>query len=93
MKGKRYHYSTVGYGVFTRLGELYSIFRVEIYDNENESPYSVSEAICYADHETAGKIRDFFDNLETDFPVYINMGSSEWCQKAVKEHLGVDDLQ
>ena len=39
----RYGYSTVGYGVFSLMGERYRIGRVEIFDRQNESGYAIDE--------------------------------------------------
>ena len=41
----RFYYSTVGYGVFSLMGEKYRMGRVEIFDSQNESDYAVDEGI------------------------------------------------
>ena len=39
----RFYYSTVGYGVFSLMGEKYRMGRVEIFDSQDESGYDVDE--------------------------------------------------
>jgi hypothetical protein len=41
----RFSYSTVGYGVFSLMGDKYRMGRIEIFDSEDESGYAVSEGI------------------------------------------------
>jgi len=41
----RFSYSTVGYGVFSLMGEKYRMGRIEIFDSEDESGYAVNEGI------------------------------------------------
>ncbi len=39
----RFRYSTVGYGVFSLLGEKYTMGRIEVFDSQDESGYAVHE--------------------------------------------------
>ena len=86
---KRYSYSTTGYGVFSLMGEFYASGRIEIYDGESESGFAISEGKYWVPIQEEGKVRDFFDNLETTLPLEIRLGHFEECQKAVSEKLDI----
>lgn len=85
----RYHYSTVGYGVFSLLGERYRMGRVEIFDNQNQSGYAVDEGAYCMPFVAARQFEDFIESLETDFPINIEIGTHKWCEQAVSEELGI----
>jgi hypothetical protein len=87
-KPKRYYYSTVGYGVFSLLGEKYRMGRIEIFDREDNSGYQISEGIYTMPHDAAAKFEDFIESLETDLPIHIEIGSHEWCSHACATELG-----
>jgi len=88
-KTKRYSYSTVGYGVFSLVGQVYDIGRIEVYDRKEGSGYSDFEFGYWVPHEQAAEFRDFWDNFETDFPIWIGSPfSTEDCLNAVAKHLG-----
>ena len=85
----RYSYSTVGYGVFSLLGERYRMGRIEIFDNQSESGYAVDEGTYCIPFVAASQFEDFIESLETDLPINIEIGSHQWCQQAVSEELGI----
>ncbi len=72
---KRYSYSTVGYGVFSLLGERYRMGRIEVFDREDESGYQVHEGFYCMPFEAAAKFEDFIEALETDLPIHLEIGS------------------
>jgi len=86
----RFYYSTVGYGVFSLLGEKYRMGRIEIFDSEDESGYAVSEGIYTMPHIAANQFEDFMNSLETDLPINIEIGSHEWCEKECAKSLGFE---
>ena len=90
-KPKRYSYSTVGYVVFSLLGEKYRTGRIEIYDQQDESGYAIDEGTYWMPHDVAAKFEDVMDSLETDLPIQINIGSIEQCSKACAIELGVKE--
>jgi hypothetical protein len=86
----RFYYSTVGYGVFSLMGEKYRMGRIEIFDSEDESGYAVSEGIYTMPHVAASQFEDFIDALETDLPINIEIGSHQWCEKECAKSLGFE---
>ena len=86
----RFYYSTVGYGVFSLMGEKYRMGRVEIFDSEDESGYAVSEGIYTMPHISANQFEDFMNSLETDLPINIEIGSYEWCERECAKSLGFE---
>jgi len=92
-KPKRYYYSTVGYGVFSLLGERYRMGRIEIFDREEDSGYQISEGIYCMPFEVAAKFEDFIESLETDLPIYIDIGSHEWCEEECAKDLGFEKAE
>jgi hypothetical protein len=86
----RFHYSTVGYGVFSLMGEKYRMGRVEIFDSEDESGYAVSEGIYTIPFVAANQFEDFMESLQTDLPINIEIGSHEWCEKECAKSLGFE---
>lgn len=85
----RYYYSTVGYGVFSLIGERYRMGRIEIFDKENDSGYQIDEGTYCMPFVAANQFEDFIESLETDLPINIEIGSHNWCQQAVSEELGI----
>jgi hypothetical protein len=85
----RYYYSTVGYGVFSLLGERYRMGRIEIFDKQNDSGYQVDEGTFCMPFESANQFECFMRTLETDLPINIEIGNHKWCQEAVAEELGI----
>jgi hypothetical protein len=92
-KPKRYSYSTVGYGVFSLFGEKYSMGRIEIFDDQDESGYQVDEGSYSIPHEIVDKFRDFIESLETDLPIHIEIGNHEWCAGECAKSLGFEDQE
>lgn len=86
----RFHYSTVGYGVFSLFGEKYRMGRIEIFDSQDESGYAVDEGIYTMPFIAANQFEDFMDSLETDLPIHIQIGSHEWCEKECTKSLGFE---
>jgi hypothetical protein len=87
----RYYYSTVGYGVVSLLGEKYRMGRVEIFDKQNDSGYQIDEGVYCMPFESANQFEQFIENIETDLPINIEIGSHKWCQEAVAEELGIPE--
>jgi hypothetical protein len=88
-KRGRYYYSTVGYGVFSLIGEKYRIGRIEIFDKESDSGYQIDEGTYCLPFEVAGMFEDFIESLETDLPINIEIGSHQQCDNAAAEALGI----
>ena len=86
----RYAYSTVGYGVYSLLGERYRMGRIEVFDLECESGYAIHEGIYTMPFESANQFEDFIDSLQTDLPINIEIGSHEWCSRECAKDLGVE---
>jgi hypothetical protein len=86
----RFYYSTVGYGVFSLMGEKYRMGRIEVFDSEDESGYAVSEGIYTMPHVAASQFEDFMDSLETELPINIEIGSHSWCEKECAKSLGFE---
>ena len=86
----RFTYSTVGYGVFSLMGEKYRMGRIEVFDSEDESGYAVSEGIFTMPFVAASQFEDFMNSLETDLPINIEIGSHKWCEKECAKSLGFE---
>ena len=89
----RFHYSTVGYGVFSLMGEKYRMGRIEIFDSEDESGYAVDEGIYTMPFVAASQFEDFMESLETDLPINIEIGSHKWCESECAKSLGFKDSE
>ena len=87
----RFHYSTVGYGVFSLFGEKYRMGRIEIFDSQDESGYTVDEGIYTMPFVAANQFEDFIDSLETDLPIHIQIGSHKWCEDECAKSLGFEN--
>lgn len=85
----RYYYSTVGYGIFSLLGEKYRMGRIEIFDKQNDSGYQIDEGTFCMPFVASNQFEDFINSLETDLPINIEIGSMKQCQQAVSEELGI----
>lgn len=85
----RYYYSTVGYGIMSLLGERYRMGRVEIFDRKNDSGYQIDEGAYCMPFEAANQFEQFIENIETDLPINIEIGTHKACQDAVAEELGI----
>jgi len=86
----RFYYSTVGYGVFSLMGEKYRMGRIEVFDSEDESGYAVSEGIYTMPHIAASQFEDFIDSLQTELPINIEIGSHQWCENECAKSLGFE---
>jgi hypothetical protein len=86
----RFYYSTVGYGVFSLLGEKYRMGRIEVFDSEDESGYAMSEGIYTMPHIAANQFEDFIDSLQTELPINIEIGSHQWCETECAKSLGFE---
>lgn len=89
----RFHYSTVGYGVFSLMGEKYRMGRIEIFDSQDESGYAVSEGIYTMPFVAASQFEDFIESLETDLPINIEIGSHQWCETECAKSLGFETVE
>jgi hypothetical protein len=89
----RFYYSTVGYGVFSLLGEKYRMGRIEVFDSEDESGYAVSEGIYTMPHIAANQFEDFIDSLQTELPINIEIGSHQWCENECAKSLGFETTE
>ncbi len=89
----RFSYSTVGYGVFSLMGEKYRMGRIEIFDRENDSGYQVDEGIYTMPYEAASQFEDFIESLETDLPINIAIGSHGWCEEECAKSLGFENSE
>lgn len=85
----RYSYSTVGYGVFSLIGEFYRMGRIEVYDRENESGFASDEGTYCMPFEAAAKFEDWIESIRTDFPMQFNLGSVDQCATAASKELGI----
>jgi len=86
----RYYYSTVGYGVFSLLGERYRMGRIEVFDSQSESDYQIDEGSYCMPFVAANQFEDFIESLQTDLPIHIGMGSVDECNRATAEELGIE---
>ena len=57
----RFTYHTVGYGVFSLLGERYRMGRIEIFDNQDGCGYATSEGEYCMPFEAAAKFEEFIE--------------------------------
>jgi hypothetical protein len=89
----RFYYSTVGYGVFSLMGEKYRMGRIEIFDSQDESGYAVDEGSYTMPFVAANQFEDFIDSLETDLPINIEIGSHKWCESECAKSLGFKDSE
>jgi hypothetical protein len=87
----RYYYSTVGYGIFSLLGERYRMGRVEIFDRQNDSGYQIDEGSYCMPFDAANQFEQFIENIETDLPINIEIGTMGQCRAAVAEELGIPE--
>jgi len=86
----RFSYSTVGYGVFSLLGERYRMGRVEIFDSKEDTGYATAEGTYCMPFVAANQFEDFIESLETDLPIEINIGSYDWCVSECEKDLGIE---
>ena len=89
----RFSYSTVGYGVFSLLGEKYRMGRIEVFDREDESGYQVHEGIYTLPFDAVTQFEDFIESIETDLPINIEIGSHKWCEEECAKSLGFENSE
>jgi hypothetical protein len=89
----RFSYHTVGYGVFSLLGERYRMGRVEVFDREDDSGYASSEGSYCMPHVAASQFEDFIESLQTDLPIEIGIGSFEDCKRECARDLGFGSVE
>ncbi len=89
----RFYYSTVGYGVFSLMGEKYRMGRIEVFDSEDESGYAMSEGIYTMPHIAANQFENFIDSLQTELPINIEIGSHQWCENECAKSLGFETTE
>jgi predicted house-cleaning noncanonical NTP pyrophosphatase (MazG superfamily) len=87
----RFTYHTVGYGVFSLLGERYRMGRVEIFDSKDESGYASGEGSYCMPFVAANQFEDFIESLQTDLPINIQIGSHEECALECAKDLGFEN--
>lgn len=85
----RFSFRTVGYGVFSLLGEIYRMGRVEIFDATETSEYASDEGIYCMPFLAANQFESFIKSLVTDYPIHIEIGNHKACDLAVSEELGI----
>jgi hypothetical protein len=85
----RYRYSCIGYGVYSLVGEFYRMGRIEVFDNEEDSGYQISEGFFCLPFEVSGKFEGLVGSLSTEFPMHFNLGGMDLCRKIVSEKLGI----
>ncbi len=89
----RFSYHTVGYGVFSLMGERYRMGRVEIFDNQNESGYAVDEGSYCMPFVAANQFEDFIESLQTDLPIEIKVGYFDDCKRECAKDLGFESVE
>jgi hypothetical protein len=89
----RFSYHTVGYGVFSLMGERYRMGRVEVFDREDRSGYASGEGSYCMPHVAASQFEDFMESLETDLPIEIGIGSFEECKRECARDLGFGSVE
>ena len=89
--GKRFSYSTVGYGVFSLMGEKYRMGRIEVFDREDGSGYQVHEGIFTMPFVAAQSFEEWIEDLETELPINIEIGSHKWCADECAKSLGFEN--
>ena len=88
-KVKRFTYGTVGYGVFSIIGDFYRMGRIEVYDNEGDSPFSYDEGTFCLPFEQSEEFEDWIMGTSSDYPMQISLGSVEDCKSIIIDKLGM----
>jgi hypothetical protein len=84
----RYSYHTVGYGVFSLMGERYRMGRVEVFDRQDESGYQIHEGFYCMPFESANQFESFIESIQTDLPIHFQIGDMGWCERECARDLG-----
>lgn len=90
---ERFSYSTVGYGVFSLMGEKYRMGRIEVFDKEEDNGFAVHEGAYTMPFEAASQFEDFIESLETQLPINIEIGSHKWCEEECAKSLGFENSE
>ena len=85
----RYRYCCVGYGIHLPVGGVYASGRIEVYDNQYQEPYPVNEFHYWIPLEQEAEWRNFWNNLNTDYP--LSVGLTGW-DEVEKEHSRIESL-
>lgn len=75
---KRYFFSVVEECIMNSEYEGYRGGRVEVYDNESDSPYAIGEARFFLPEEFMEGFRKLFDFKDSDKPVFIDWNMEKW---------------
>lgn len=89
----RFSYSTVGYGIFSLLGEKYRMGRIEVVDQNSTSSYHTDEGTYCMPYEAASQFEHFINSLQTDLPIQIAIGSVMNCQEECAKALGLNSVE
>jgi hypothetical protein len=89
----RFTYSTVGYGVFSLMGEKYRMGRIEIFDSEDDSGFASDEGTYCMPFVAANQFEDFIESMETDLPIEIKIGKYETCKSECAKDLGFNSTE
>ena len=89
----RFTYHTVGYGVFSLMGERYRMGRVEIFDREDDSGYASDEGTYCMPFVAASQFEDFIESIQTDLPIEIIMGNFDYCKSECAKDLGFNSVE
>ena len=76
-KTKRYWHNCVEEAVLNRDYDGYRYFRVEVYDNESNSQYSVMEGSFLVPEDLFETLYEVIDGYESDLPLVINIDSPD----------------
>lgn len=75
--------------IFSLLGEIYRMGRIEIFNPDNETGYSDGTGSYCLPIDVAHKFEKFISELKSEYPIQINIGSVEQCCRATEKELGV----
>jgi hypothetical protein len=86
-RGDKYYYRTHRKHNYSLSREVYAIGEIEILDEKGNviggGEYSVPR-------EVASIFEDFINDLETDLPIHIGIGSNDWCEEEAANKLGIE---
>ena len=82
----RYTYDTVGEAVLNPDFYGWAAGRIEIWDSEDESGYPFDEIRYFVRAEEEHLLRDFWDNFESEWPIYLGSQVSNYDNVLKKEY-------
>lgn len=82
----RYRYDTVGEGVLNPDFNGWAAGRIEIWDSHNESGYPFDEIRYFVRWEEEPAFRDFWDNFESEWPIFLGSQVSNYNNVLNKEY-------